>query len=115
MGRRPLPAVRDLSDGRWRTNDVSVLKKIGRKMRMRIDRTPSKATITNKLARLGHFPPGSQAGRLDGPVFLLYVFSLVRKTDIFSKHGTLHPEYLCVQAGDHMAAPTVEQVIRTNR
>ncbi len=39
----------------------------------------------------------------------------VRKAYIFPKHGTLHPEYLCVQAGDHMAAPTVEQVIRTNR
>jgi hypothetical protein len=29
------------------------------------------------LARLGHFPPASQAGRLAGPVFYLYVFSLV--------------------------------------
>ncbi len=30
-----------------------------------------------KLARLGHFLPGSQAGRLAGPVFYVYVFSLV--------------------------------------
>jgi hypothetical protein len=30
-----------------------------------------------KLARLGHFPAASQAGRLAGPVFYLYVFSLV--------------------------------------
>jgi hypothetical protein len=30
MGRRPLPAVRDLTrDGRWSTYDVSVLKKMG--------------------------------------------------------------------------------------
>jgi hypothetical protein len=29
-----------------------------------------------KLARLGHFPPASQAGRLAGPVFYVYVFSL---------------------------------------
>jgi hypothetical protein len=33
-----------------------------------------------KLARLGHFPPASQAGRLAGPV--LYVFSLVMAEDI---------------------------------
>jgi hypothetical protein len=30
-----------------------------------------------KLAQLGHFPPGSQAGRLAGPVFYVYVFYLV--------------------------------------
>jgi hypothetical protein len=29
-----------------------------------------------KLARLGHFPPANQAGRLAGPVFYAYVFSL---------------------------------------
>ncbi len=29
-----------------------------------------------KLSRLGHFPPASQAGRLAGPVFYVYVFSL---------------------------------------
>jgi hypothetical protein len=29
------------------------------------------------LARLGHFPPASQAGRLAAPVFYAYVFSLV--------------------------------------
>ncbi len=28
------------------------------------------------LAWLGHFPPASQAGRLAGPVFYVYVFSL---------------------------------------
>ncbi len=29
-----------------------------------------------KFARLGRFPPANQAGRLTGPVFYLYVFSL---------------------------------------
>jgi hypothetical protein len=29
-----------------------------------------------KLARLGHFLPASQAGRLAGPVFYVYVFFL---------------------------------------
>jgi hypothetical protein len=67
-GRRPLPAVRDLTrDGRWSTYNVSVLKKMGGKIRT--DRTPSKATVTNKT-------PASQAGRLAGPVFYVYVFSL---------------------------------------
>ncbi len=51
---------------------------------MRTDRTPPKASITNKLARLGHFPPASQAGRLAGPVFYVYVFSLVGPLLIFS-------------------------------
>jgi hypothetical protein len=75
MGRRPLPAVRDCTrDGRWSTYDVNVLKKMGGKMRT--DRTPSQAPITTKLARLGHFPPASQAGRLAGLVFYVYVFSL---------------------------------------
>jgi len=35
-----------------------------------------KDVITKKLARLGHFPPASQAGCLAGPVFYVYVFSL---------------------------------------
>jgi hypothetical protein len=30
-----------------------------------------------KLARLGYFPPARQAGRLAGPVFYVFVFSLV--------------------------------------
>jgi hypothetical protein len=33
---------------------------------------------TTKLARLGNFPPASQAERLAGPVFYVYVFSLVK-------------------------------------
>jgi hypothetical protein len=30
-----------------------------------------------KLARLGHFPPASQAGRLASPVFYVYIFFLM--------------------------------------
>jgi hypothetical protein len=42
-----------------------------------------------KLARLGHFPPASQAGRLAGPV---YVFSLVSPVpDIDSLDGRTDP------------------------
>jgi hypothetical protein len=49
-----VPSVRDFTgDGRWSTYDVSVLKKMGRKMRT--DRTPSKATITNKTRTAGSF------------------------------------------------------------
>jgi hypothetical protein len=44
--------------------------------KVRIDRKPSKLPPT-KLARLGHFPPASQAGRLAGLVFYVYVFSLI--------------------------------------
>ncbi len=40
-------------DGRWSTYNVSVPKKMGGKMR--IDRTPSKATITNKTRPDGSF------------------------------------------------------------
>jgi hypothetical protein len=39
--------------------------------------TPLKLPSPTKLARLGHFPPASQAGRLAGQVFYEYVFSLV--------------------------------------
>jgi hypothetical protein len=78
MGRRPLPAVRDLTpDGRWSTYDVSILKlynvhsgegcaRMGNTLKL-----PS----PTKLARLGHFPPASQAGRLAGPVFYVYISS----------------------------------------
>ncbi len=62
MERRPLPALRD---GRWSTYDVSVLKKMGGKMRT--DRTPSKATITNKTRPAGSFSsswPGRTPCRL---------------------------------------------------
>jgi hypothetical protein len=52
--------VRDLTrDGRWSTYVVSVHKKMGGNM------LPS----PTNLARLGHFPPASQAWHLAGPVF----------------------------------------------
>jgi hypothetical protein len=66
MGRRPLPAVRDLTcDGRWSTYDVSVLKLYNVSFRGICARTghPLKLPSPTKLARLGHFPPASQAGR----------------------------------------------------
>ncbi len=42
-----------------------------------------------KLARLGHFPPASQAGRLAGPVFYVCVFSLV---GTFVAHTSVNSE-----------------------
>jgi hypothetical protein len=64
----PLPDVRDLTRyGRWSTYDVSVLKLTNVSFREKC------AGVGNTL---GHFPPASQAGRLAGPVFYVYVFSL---------------------------------------
>jgi hypothetical protein len=75
MGHRPLPAVRDFTrDGRWSTYDVSVLKKMGGGGGD-AHRPPLKLPSPTNLARLDHFPPASQAGRLAGPVFYVYVFS----------------------------------------
>jgi hypothetical protein len=68
---------------------------------MRRNRLPCKAKLPSptNLARLGHFPPASQAGRLAGPVFYLYVFSLVlfheSVLSVFS-----HPEVLNDAVGD---------------
>jgi hypothetical protein len=71
MGRRPLPAVRHLTRaGRWSTYDVSVRKKICAQTGY-----PLKLPSPTNLARLGHFPPASQAGRLAGPVFYVYLWS----------------------------------------
>jgi hypothetical protein len=76
MGRRPLPAVRDFTrESRWSTYDVSVLKKMGGRCAQ--TGHPLKLPSPIKLARLGHFPPASQVGRLAGPVFYVYVFPLV--------------------------------------
>jgi hypothetical protein len=75
-----MPAVRDLTrDGRWSTYDVSVLKLSNVSFRGKCARTGNtlKLPSPTKLARLGHFPPTSQAGRLVGPVFYVYIFSLV--------------------------------------
>jgi hypothetical protein len=75
----PLPAVRDSTrNGRWSTYDVSVLKLTNVSFRGKCARMGNtlKLPSPTKLARLGHFPPGSQAGRLAGPVFYVYVFSL---------------------------------------
>jgi hypothetical protein len=75
----PLPAVRDLTrDGRWSTYDESVLKLSKVSFRGKCARTghPLKLPPPTKLARLGHFPPATQVGRLAGPVFYVYIFSL---------------------------------------
>jgi hypothetical protein len=66
-------------DGRWSTYDVSVLKLSYVSFRGKCTRKGNTLKIPSptKLARLGHFPPASQAGRLAGPVFYVYVFSLV--------------------------------------
>ncbi len=51
--------------------------------KMRTHGKHSKDTITKgKLARLGHFLPDSQAGRLAGPVIYVYVFSLVQEREV---------------------------------
>ncbi len=77
----PLPAVRDLTrDSRWSTYDVNVLKLSNVSFRgkcARMGNTLQKLPSPTKLAPLGHFPSASQAGRLAGPVFYVYVFSLV--------------------------------------
>jgi hypothetical protein len=46
-----------------------------------------KIPLPKKLARLGHFPPASQAGRLAGPVFYVFAFSL--ELDLQSLFGLL--------------------------
>ncbi len=72
--------MRDLNhDGRWSTYDVSVLKLSNVSFRGKCARMGNtlKLPSPTKLAQLGHFPPGSQAGRLAGPVFYVYVFYLV--------------------------------------
>ncbi len=75
MGHRPLPAVRDLTrDVRWSTYDVSVLKKMG--VKMRTDRKPSKATITNKTSPAGSFSSSQPGGPPCRPgVLCIYLFS----------------------------------------
>jgi hypothetical protein len=83
-GHRPLPAVRDFTrDGRWSTYDVSVLKKMGGRCAQ--TEHPVRLPSPTKLARLGHFPPASQAGRLAGLVFYVYVFSLVDSAPLTQK------------------------------
>jgi hypothetical protein len=72
MGRRPLPAVRDLTrDGRWSTYNVSVLKLYTVSFRGRCARIGNTLRLSSptKLARLGHFPTARQAGGIAGPVF----------------------------------------------
>jgi hypothetical protein len=67
-----MPAVRDLTrDGRWSTYEASVLNLSNVSFLGKCARIGNTAKIPSptKLARLSHFPPASQAGRLAGPVF----------------------------------------------
>ncbi len=67
--------MRDLThDGTWSTYDVSLLKLSNVSFQGKWTRMGNTLNIPSptKLARLGHFRPASQAGRLAGPVF--YVF-----------------------------------------
>jgi hypothetical protein len=70
--------VRDLNrDGRWSTYNESVLKLSKGSFRGKCARTGHSLKLPpTKPARLGHFPPTSQSGRLAGPVFYVYIFSL---------------------------------------
>ncbi len=58
-------------DGRWSTYDISVLKLYNVSFRGRCARRGNtlKLPSPTKVARLGHYPPASQAGSLAGPVF----------------------------------------------
>ncbi len=87
MGCRLMPAaVLDLTrDGRWNTYNVSVIKLYNVSFRRKCTRRgqPLKLPSPTKLARPGHFPPASQAGRLAGLVFYVYVFLwLLHKTSV---------------------------------
>jgi hypothetical protein len=79
--------LRDLTrDGRWSTYDVSVLNcpmfhSVENVQCARM-RNTLKVTSPTKLARLGHFLLASQAGRLAGPVFYVYVFSFFERIKI---------------------------------
>jgi hypothetical protein len=75
--------VRDLTrDSRWSTYDVSVLKLSNVSFRGKCARMGNilKIPSPTKLARLGHFSPASQAGRLAAGcrpgVLCIYLFSV---------------------------------------
>jgi hypothetical protein len=87
-----MPAVRDFTRDRiWSTYDVSVRKKRGGGCTE--TGYPLKLPSPTNLARLGHFPPVSQAGRLAGPVFYVYVFYLVaRKSTV---QNPFPPSFKC--------------------
>jgi hypothetical protein len=63
-------------DGRLSIYEESVLKRSKVSFREKCARTwrPLKLPSPTKLARLGHFPPASQAGRLAGPLFYTISF-----------------------------------------
>jgi hypothetical protein len=84
------------------TYDASVLKLSNVSFRGKCACTgnPLKLPSPTKLARLGHFPPASQAGRLVGPVFYVYIFSgvdIIRlwrlQSTVFSRLHTMTESY----------------------
>ncbi len=90
----PLPAVRDLTrDRRLSTYDESVLKlsKVSFWVKCARMGHPLKLPSPTKLARLGHFPPASQAGRFAGPVFYVYILSLVTGAAARGRERGHHP------------------------
>jgi hypothetical protein len=65
MGRRPLPAVRDLTrDGRWSIYTMYVYSRKWGEDAHRQTGHSLKLPSTTKVARLGHFPPASRPGVL---------------------------------------------------
>ncbi len=61
-----------------------------------------------KLARLGHFPPASQAGHLAGPVFYVYVFSLVFAVVVTCSAPPPPPSY-CLLIGKEFSCYTAKR------
>jgi hypothetical protein len=81
--------------GRLSTYEEIVLKLFKVSFRGKCARTghPLKLPSPTKLARLGHFPPASQAGRLAGPVFCTIPY-------LFSDHNHFFPKF------SHLGWPT---------
>ncbi len=79
------PASRAICYGRLSTYDESVLKlsKVSFWGKRARTRHPLKLPSPTKLARLGCFPPASQAGRLAGPVFYTKSFLWIRLKNLY--------------------------------
>jgi hypothetical protein len=101
--------VRDLTrDGRWSTYDVSVLKLSNVSFWGKCARMGNTLKIPSptKLARMGNFPPTRQAGRLAGPVFYVYVFSLSISNCLYICQSAERLNILCSGLG--MLVPTTK-------
>jgi hypothetical protein len=67
------------------------------------------------LARLGHFPTASQAGRRAGPVFHVYVFSLVSSSEAWPLRQQSCILSLCHMDTGRPERRSNEAVFRVNR